>query len=107
MAEPQAAPDLDDMATRGNALGWVGRQWALTLVVMTVLVGLAIVADRRFRVGCLVIAGGFLLGAALRAVLPERVIGLLRLRSRLIDVVVLAALGLATGVLAVAVPAAR
>jgi len=104
MAEPQAAPEA---ATRGNGLGWLGRQWALTLVVVTVLVGLGIVADRRFRAGCLVIAGGFLLGAFLRAVLPERLVGLLRLRSRLLDVVVLAVLGLATGVLALAVPAAR
>ena len=107
MAEPQAAPELGDSASRGSVFGWVGRQWALTIVVVTVLVGLGIIGERRFRVGCLVIAGGFVLGAGLRAVLPERVIGLLRLRSRPIDVVVLAVLGVATGVLALAVPAAR
>jgi hypothetical protein len=107
MAEPQAAPDVGGTATRGNSFGWVGRQWALTVVVLVVLVGLGIVADRRFRVGCLVIAGGFVVGAGLRAVLPERAVGLLRLRSRFIDVAVLAVLGLATGVLAVAVPGAR
>jgi hypothetical protein len=87
--------------------GWLRREWAITLVWVLAGVGLVLVGDRRFRAGCIFLAGGLVLGAWLRALLPERVIGLLRLRSRVTDVLVLAVFGLGTAVLALAVPSAR
>jgi hypothetical protein len=66
--------------------------------------GLATVALDHFRRGTVLFSLALCLAAALRAVLPERSVGLLRVRSRLVDVVCLAALGGAALVLSLAVP---
>jgi Protein of unknown function (DUF3017) len=99
--EPQAT--LTDEARSG----WVRREWAITLELLVAAVGLVVIGDRRFRPGCIILGAALLLGALLRATLPERSVGLLRLRSRLIDVVTMLVLGSLTIALALAVPQPR
>ncbi|GAB2693410.1 DUF3017 domain-containing protein [Kitasatospora kifunensis] len=63
------------------------RQWPITLVLAVVGIGLAITWRADFRYGLLVIGGAMLLGALLRLLLPE--VGMLAVRSRFTDVLVL------------------
>ncbi|MFC8453668.1 DUF3017 domain-containing protein [Kitasatospora sp. NPDC057223] len=71
------------------------RQWPITLVLTVVLTGLAVTVFANFqdgfKYGLLVVGGGILLGALLRLVRPE--VGLLAVRSRFTDVIVLLVLG--------------
>lgn len=80
------------------------KQWPLLLVLAVVGTSLAIVADNHFRRGTVLFALGVCLGAVLRGVLPESRAGLLRVRSKILDVLTLGALGLITLVLALVVP---
>lgn len=79
-------------------------EWPMTAVLVGVAVGLAIVGTDRFRTGTVVIAGATLLGAVLRAGLPERRAGLLVVRSRVVDVLTLLIMGSSLLVLAIVVP---
>ena len=74
-------------------------------VVLDVATGLAAVGLDYWRTGLFVVAGGLGLAALLRLVLPARDAGLLVVRSRVVDVVVLGGLGVGMGVLAAVVPA--
>jgi hypothetical protein len=65
----------------------------LTLVLLVVVVGLVRVATQHWRQGALLIGAGLLVAALLRAVLPDDRIGLLAVRSRVIDVVCYAVFG--------------
>ena len=80
-------------------------------VVLTVLgggvVGLAAVALDHFRTGCLLLGLSVLFAALARLLLPARRVGLLVVRSRAFDVVVLAGMGVALVVLAIIVPPQR
>ncbi|MFC9325422.1 DUF3017 domain-containing protein [Kitasatospora sp. NPDC057015] len=71
------------------------RQWPITLVLTVVLTGLAVTvfADFQdgFKYGLMVVGSGILLGAVLRLLLPE--VGMLAVRSRFTDVIVLLVLG--------------
>ncbi|WP_035800965.1 DUF3017 domain-containing protein [Kitasatospora mediocidica] len=67
------------------------RQWPITLVLAVVGIGLAVTVTSDFRYGLLTIGAGLLLGAVLRALVPE--VGLLAVRSRFTDVLVLLFLG--------------
>ncbi|MDH6135956.1 hypothetical protein P3T37_005375 [Kitasatospora sp. MAA4] len=67
------------------------RQWPITLVLAVVGLGLVITIYSGFRYGLLTIGAGLVLGAALRALVPE--VGLLAVRSRFTDVLVLLFLG--------------
>jgi hypothetical protein len=66
--------------------------------------GIVIVAFGRWRKGLFVVALGLLCGGFLRLVLPARRAGVLAVRSRITDVVTLAALGAAVLLLAAVVP---
>ncbi|MFI9269201.1 DUF3017 domain-containing protein [Kitasatospora sp. NPDC052896] len=74
------------------------RQWPMTLVLAVVTIGLGLTCAVDFRYGLLTIGGGLMLGALLRALVPE--VGLLAVRSRFTDVLVLLVLGLAIAVIA-------
>jgi Protein of unknown function (DUF3017) len=89
---------------RGKVLG---RQWPLGIVTAGLVGSLVVVMVEDFRPGALLFAGFVLLGAAFRLTLPSRRAGLLVLRSRAVDVLVMAVLGLAIAVLAVLVPDIR
>ncbi|MGF1432235.1 DUF3017 domain-containing protein [Kitasatospora sp. LaBMicrA B282] len=81
---------------RGHPL--LVRQWPITLVLAVVGIGLLVVWLDNFRYGLLTIGGGLLLGAALRLLLPE--VGVLAVRSRFTDVLVLVFFAVAIGLLA-------
>lgn len=78
-----------------RSAGWVGEQAAFLVVAAIALVGLLmlLVAPSHWVRGTAVIAGAALAAAGLRLVLPETRAGLLRIRSRWLDVVVLVVLG--------------
>ncbi|MGW4897010.1 DUF3017 domain-containing protein [Kitasatospora sp. NPDC004240] len=71
------------------------RQWPISLVLLLVGAGLAVTwfadAEEGFKYGLLLLGGGVLLGALLRLVLPE--VGMLAVRSRFTDVIVMTFLG--------------
>lgn len=99
-----STPDVDDRPPiRG---GWAGRQWPLLTVLGGGVVGLAAVATDHFRAGCLLLGFSVLFAALARLLLPARRVGLLVVRSRAFDVLVLATMGVALVVLAIIVPAA-
>ncbi len=83
----------------------MGRQWPLLSVLGGGVVGLAAIATNHFRSGCLLLGVSVLLAALARAVLPGRRVGLLVVRSRPFDVLVLLAMGVALFTLAILVPA--
>jgi hypothetical protein len=89
---------------RRGALGVVVRQWPLLIVLGGGLTALLVVASDGFRLGCTMLGASVGFAAVARAVLPVRRVGLLVVRSRLFDVVVLAAMGAALVVLAAVVP---
>ena len=74
------------------------------LVLAVVAGGVAAVANHYWRKGLYVVGLGLVIGAVLRALLPTRRVGLLAVRSRVMDVVVLGSLGGAIGVLAAVIP---
>ena len=87
--------------------GWVGRQWPLLTVLGGGVVGLGVVALDHFRAGCLLLGLSVLYAALARLLLPARRVGLLVVRSRAFDVVVLTGMGVALVVLAIVVPPDR
>lgn len=74
------------------------------VIVAMALVGIAITAAGAWRTGVSWIGVGLLVGAGFRAVLTERGAGMLRVRRRATDVVMMAVGGSALIVLAVVVP---
>jgi hypothetical protein len=80
------------------------RQLPLLAVLAAVAVGLVLVTFEHWRRG-LTVMGLALVGAALlRLLLPERRVGFLAVRSRPVDVVLLAGAGLALTVVSLAIP---
>ncbi|HSP37753.1 MAG TPA: DUF3017 domain-containing protein [Frankiaceae bacterium] len=73
-------------------------------VLLAVLVGLALVGQDHWRRGLLLAGIGLLAGAVVRLVLPARMVGLLAVRGRVFDAVVLAILGTAVIALTSSVP---
>ena len=90
--------------TRRPFLAGLLRQLPLLAVIVVVGVGLLMVAVEHWRKG-LVVIGAALVGAALlRLLLPVRRVGFLAVRSRPVDVLLLAGTGLALAVVALAIP---
>ena len=80
------------------------RQLPLLSVLLTVGLGLVLVTFEHWRRG-LVVIGLALIGAALlRLLLPVRRVGFLAVRSRPVDVVLMAGAGVALTVIALAIP---
>jgi len=82
------------------------RQLPLLAVLIAVGVGLLMVTFEHWRKGLVVVGLALVGGAVLRALLPVRRVGFLAVRSRPVDVVLLAGAGLALAVIALAIPAA-
>lgn len=75
------------------------------VVVAATGAGLLVVAFGPWRRGVMLIGAALLLGAVMRVLLPEAEAGMLRVRrSRWIDLVMLAGVGVALIVLAVVIP---
>ena len=79
-------------------------EWPLLAVLGVCLAGLIVVLDNHFRRGTVLFAGGLVLAAGLRLVLPTPEAGSLAVRSRFTDVLTLGALGLGVLLTALVVP---
>jgi hypothetical protein len=82
------------------------RQLPLLAVRIAVGVGLLMVTFEHWRKGLVVVGLALVGGAVLRAFLPVRRVGFLAVRSRPVDVVLLAGAGLALAIIALAIPSA-
>lgn len=85
------------------------RLWPLLGVLLGVAAGLvvAVIGEQTWRLGCLIIGVSLLVGGVVRGALPNRDAGLLQVRSRLFDVVLLILGGAAVITLSIAVPPGR
>lgn len=85
------------------------RQWPLMIVIVGVAVGLgvAMIGEDTWRLGCLIIGSALGVGAVERIALPTKEAGLLQVRSRGFDITVLALAGAAIIALAIVVPEGR
>ena len=81
-------------------------QWPLASVLLGVLVGLIVVATSHWRTGSTLIGLSITMGGLFR-LLPNRRVGLLTVRNKLVDTIVLLTLGIGITVLAWLVPALR
>jgi hypothetical protein len=79
------------------------RQLPLLAVLVAVGVGLLLVAFDHWRKGLIVVGLALVGGALLRLLLPERRVGFLAVRSRPIDVALMAGTGLLLTAIAVAI----
>lgn len=78
--------------------------WPLLLCLLVVVGGGVTMALGQWRSGAIIVGAATLLAAGMRLVLPRQVAGLLVMRRRWIDVLVLAGLGIAIIAVAVSVP---
>jgi hypothetical protein len=85
-------------------LGRLRQEWPITAALVVVVIGLVVVASGHFRRGTVLLSFGVALALFLRLLLPSSEAGLLAVRSKRVDVVVLAILAVATSVLALWVP---
>lgn len=83
------------------------RQWPLLIVVAGVALGLVIVVLGQWRFGCLVIGSVLGIAAVERVALSNREAGLLQVRSKAFDIIVLVGMGAAIITLAIVVPDGR
>lgn len=74
------------------------------MVLACVAVSLAIVAIDRFRLGSLLLAASLVLAFLLRLVLPSDRAGMLAVRSKKVDLVVLGVLAAALAIITISVP---
>lgn len=102
MSEPGEPDNVRDLRARG---WW--RQWPIIIVLVGVGIALSLIALDYFRRGSVVLAGSVLLAAFLRLLLPDREAGLLVVRSRRVDVIVLGVLGALLAIFAFWVPPPR
>jgi hypothetical protein len=79
-------------------------EWPLVSVLAVCTAGVLVVLSEHFRRGTVLFAGGLVLAAGLRALLPGESAGLLVVRGRLVDVITLTALGLGVLLAALVVP---
>ena len=77
---------------------------SLAVVVAGMIVGLVIVAFGHWRLGCLVVGAFLAVGGLERLMLPTEKAGLLRVRSRFFDVIILLGMGAAIIALSILVP---
>jgi Protein of unknown function (DUF3017) len=89
---------------RGVSRLHLPREWPIAVVLAAIAVSLSVVALNHFRRGTVLLALSVLLAAGLRLALPAREAGLLAVRSRLLDVMTLAGLGVGLLIFALAVP---
>ena len=89
-----------------NAVQQVLGQWPLASVLLGVFAGLIVVALSHWRTGTTLIGLSIAMGGLFR-LLPNRRVGLLAVRNKAVDTLVLLGVGIGITVLAWAVPALR
>lgn len=82
----------------------IGGQWPLALTLALVAAGVSVAATGHWKRGTGLIGLAFAIATVLRLVLPDRLVGLLGVRSRVVDVACLAVLALGITVLVLLVP---
>lgn len=90
--------------TGDPATGPLRAQWPVVVVLVIFIIGMAIAATGHWRRAALLMGGATGLGGLLRLFLPQRICGLLSVRRRWIDVVMMIGMGAAMCVLAFVVP---
>ena len=85
------------------------RQWPLLIIVLGVAAGLVVslLGEATWRLGGYLVGASLLVGALERIILPDRQAGLLEVRSKPFDVMVLSLTGVAILVLSYYVPEGR
>jgi hypothetical protein len=78
--------------------------WPLVASVAVLVVGFLVVIAGHWRPGSLIMAVAMLAAGGMRLVLPRHISGLLVLRRRLVDVVIMLGLGISILVFALLVP---
>ncbi|MGQ0630828.1 MAG: DUF3017 domain-containing protein [Sporichthyaceae bacterium] len=78
--------------------------WPILAVLAVCIAGVLVVLSEHFRRGTVLFAGGLVLAAGLRLLLPTKAAGLLAVRGRVVDVITLVALGLGVLLAALVVP---
>ena len=81
------------------------REWPISLVLLGIALSMIFVATDHFRRGSVVLAVSVVLAAFLRLFLPENQAGMLSVRSKSVDVAVMAVLGVGLTIFALWVPA--
>lgn len=81
------------------------RQWPLTVVLVLLAIALATIALDHFRRGAVLMSGSVVLAFFLRLLLTDEDAGLLAVRSKRVDLIVLALLGIGISVFTFIVPA--
>ena len=79
-------------------------QWPIALVLTGVAAALITVALDHFRIGSLMLAASLVLAFTLRLVLPSDRVGMLAVRSKRVDLIVLGTLASALAIFALWVP---
>ncbi len=111
--DPADAVDIPLAADKGLQAGprpprpWyqlIGGQWPLFVSLLGVTAGLVVTSTGHWKRGTTLIGATFVLATLLRAVLPERLVGLLQVRGRAWDTLILGVLGVGILVLALVVP---
>jgi hypothetical protein len=80
---------------------------AYVFVLLTVAGGLVMFATDHFKRGGVLIAGAVFLAALARLFLPQERVGMLAIRSRALDVLLMATLAIVLGFVAVGLPPPR
>jgi Protein of unknown function (DUF3017) len=80
-------------------------EWPITLVLTGVAIAMVMIALDYFRRGSIVLSASVLLAAFLRLLLPDADAGMLVVRSRKVDVLTLAVLGIGLTIFTFWVPA--
>ena len=108
-AEPAIAPPVDDVPPESAEPE--GRRYPSTiggafylLVLALSAVGLVIVSQGSWRAGIKWIGASLVLAAVVRLVIPAPQAGMLAVRRRLVDVLILAVVGVAMWFLSVSIP---
>lgn len=104
-------PSADEVAAELEEVEEEGRRYPSTiggafylLVLVTAIVGVGIVWAGNWRLGVRCLAGALLVAAVMRLVLPAKDAGMLAVRHRAVDCVLLAGLGGALVFLAQTIP---
>lgn len=82
----------------------IAGQWPLFITLVGVTAGVAVTASSHWKRGTAIIGAVFVMATLLRVLLPEKYVGLLGVRSRLVDGLCLGLLGAGILILAILVP---
>lgn len=100
-----ARPPAEVVPLRPRPRRWWIAQWPIIIVLAGVVIAMIMIAMDSFRRGSVVLSASVLLAAFLRLLLPDEDAGMLVVRSRKVDVLTLAALGIGLTIFTFWVPA--